>query len=164
MVWHQFCTVQFLSHQFAWKVHLVQFGAWGPRASVQFSSGSVQSIEPQIVCEEQRNSSRPPPAEIPVRRPGVFAWMEGWCALLAVLACLSGMWCGVSLTQIQFKIEQKFVQFHFACLIGSTDSTFSSVRARWPRASVQFIQFSSRTLPALRTTDRVKSNPLSFVR
>ena len=37
----------------------------------RFVSGSVQSIEYPIVWEEQRSSSRSPPAEIPARRPGV---------------------------------------------------------------------------------------------
>ena len=34
----------------------------------------------------------------------IVAEVEGWCALLAVLACLSEVWCGVGVTQIQFKI------------------------------------------------------------
>ena len=37
-VWQQFSTVQFPSHQLDWKVRSVQFGAWWPSASVQFSS------------------------------------------------------------------------------------------------------------------------------
>ena len=38
MVWHQFITVQFPSHQFDWKARSAQFGASGPSAAVQFSS------------------------------------------------------------------------------------------------------------------------------
>ena len=38
MVWYQFNTVQFPSHQFVWKVRTVQFRVWGRSASVQFSS------------------------------------------------------------------------------------------------------------------------------
>ena len=56
------------------------------------------------VLEEQRSSSRSLPAEIAARRPGFLAWEVGRCALLAVLDCLSGVRCGVGVTQIQFKI------------------------------------------------------------
>ena len=50
-------------------------------------------------------------------------------ALLTVLACLSGMWCGILVTQIEFKIVLK-------------KSSFSS--ARLPdRVGCQFVQFSS---------------------
>ena len=36
--------------------------------------------------------------------PRFVAWVEGWCTLLAVLTCLSGMWNVVGVTQIQFII------------------------------------------------------------
>ena len=43
---------------------------------------------------------------------GFVTWMEAWCALLAVIPCLSGVWCGVGAIQIQFKIIQKeLIQF-----------------------------------------------------
>ena len=99
MVWHQFSTAQFPSHQFALKVCSVQFRARGPSASVQFSSfssfheafrpwlglswlarfgsGLVQSIESPIVWEEQRSSSRSPPVEIPALRPVVCRLVGG---------------------------------------------------------------------------------------
>ena len=56
------------------------------------------------VWEEKRSRSRYPAAEIPDRRPGPAACVKGWCACLAVLACSSGVWCGVGVTQIYFKI------------------------------------------------------------
>ena len=36
LVWHQFSNVQFARHRFVWKVRSVQFGAPGPRPSLQF--------------------------------------------------------------------------------------------------------------------------------
>ena len=86
MVWHQFSTVQFPSHQFVWEVRSVQFRACGRSASVQFSSGSVKSIEPPVVWEEQRNSSRPPPADIPAIRP-VLCRLGGGMVRFAGCAC-----------------------------------------------------------------------------
>ena len=66
VVWHQFSTVQFSTHQFVYKNRSVQFGARGqvpPFSSFHevfwpwlgltwlawFGSGSVQSFEPPIV-------------------------------------------------------------------------------------------------------------------
>ena len=70
-----------------------------------------KSIQSQTVWKEQGSSSRSPPADHPAGL-GFVAWVEGLCAWLAVLACLSGVWCGNGVTQIQFKIVlKKFVQF-----------------------------------------------------
>ena len=146
-------TVQFPSHQFVWKVRSVHLGAWGPSASVQFSSGSVQSIEPPIVWKEQRDSSTSLQQKSQPAGASLVARVEGSCALLTVLAYLSGMWCVARVTQFQAKIVyKKFVEF--ACLIGSSASSFSSVQGTAAKSlrsvcSVQFIHFSSRTLPAL---------------
>ena len=94
---------------------------------VQFDSGTVQSIVSIIVWEEQMSSSRSLPAEIPVRRPGVCR-LSGGMVCSAVSACLSGVWCGVGVMQIQFKAALK--------------SSFSSVRLPY-RVGFQFIQFGS---------------------
>ena len=123
MIWHQFGTVQFPSHQFVWKVRPVQCGAREPSASVQFNSsssfhelfwpwfrltwlarfgsGSVQPIEFPIIRRKQRSSSRSPPAEIPALRPGVCRLGAG-IVRFAVCACF--LVRGVGVTQIQFKI------------------------------------------------------------
>ena len=72
--------------------------------------------------------------------------MEIWCALLAVLACLSGVWSGVGVTQIQFKIVLKRVRsVQFACLIGSAASSFSSVSGTGAKClhSVHSVQFTN---------------------
>ena len=57
-----------------------------------FASGSVPSIESQIVWEEQRSSSRSLQRKSQPTGPGFVACAEGWCAFLAVLAC---SWCAV---------------------------------------------------------------------
>ena len=132
LVWHQFSTVQFPRHQFVWKVLSTQFGSPGPSASVQsvqfssvhsvqstnfsgpdsdwpgwlgsaqarFSPSSLQLLERGrgVVLNPLQRKSQP-------AGPEFVAWVEGWCALLAVLACQSGEWCGVGLTQIQLKIS-----------------------------------------------------------
>ena len=130
MVSHQFSTVQFPSHQFIRKVRSVHFGAWGPSASIRFqlSSGSVQIIEPPIVWEEQRNNSRSPPAEIPVRRPGVCRpGMEDGAHFW--LCLLSRPGCGV--VSEWGKLSSKSLN----------ESSFSSVRLP-DRVDCQFVQFS----------------------
>ena len=115
MVWHQFSTVQFPIHQFVGKVRSVQFGTRRPSTSVQFvhfrsfssvhelfrpwlgltwlarfGSTSVQSIESLIAWEKQRSSSRSPPAEIPVRRPGGCRLGGGMRALMTVIGVGTG--------------------------------------------------------------------------
>ena len=66
--------------------------------SVQFTvqarfSYRALSIEHSIVWEEQRNSSRGPlQQKSQPAGPRFVAWVEGWCALLSVLAFSSGMW------------------------------------------------------------------------
>ena len=65
-----------------------------PFSAVQVSSRSVQSIESPIVWEEQRNSSRPPPEEIPARRSGVCR-LSGGRAVLCRLWLLICPRCGV---------------------------------------------------------------------
>ena len=79
--------------------------------------------------------------------------MEIWYALLAVLACLSGVWSGVGVTQIQFKIALKRVRsVQFACLIGSAASSFSSVSGTGAKYlhSVQFTNSSGLGLDLTR--------------
>ena len=97
--------------------------------SVQFSSGLVQSIEPPIVWEEQRNSSRSPPAEIPARRPGVCR-LGGGIMCFAGCACLivrDVVWCQSDANSVQNRLQK---------------SSFCSVRLP-DRIDCQFVQFSS---------------------
>ena len=146
MVSHQLSTVQFPSHQFVWKVHLVQFGAWGqvsPFSPVhftdssspgldwlaRFSSGFVQSIEFPMVWEERRSSSRSLQWKSQPAGSGFVAWVEGWWlegCWLCLLACPG---CGVVLEWRKFssKSFKKSSSVHFACLTGSAASLFSSV-------------------------------------
>ena len=64
--------------------------------SVRLRLGSVH--RDRLVWEEHRSSSRSPPAEIPARRPGVCCLGGEIVRLLAVFACLSGVWSGVGVT------------------------------------------------------------------
>ena len=63
-------------------------------ARLRLGSGSVQSIESQIVCEEQRSSSRsPPPTHTHTQRksqpasPEFVVWVECWLCLPARPEC-----------------------------------------------------------------------------
>ena len=115
MVWHQFSTVQFTSHQLVWKVHSVQFRAWGP-----FSSGPIRSIEPSVVWEEQKKNSRSPTAEIPAYRSGVCRF-GGRKAVVAGCACLlvwDVVWCQSDANSVQDRLT-KVRSVQFACLIGT---------------------------------------------
>ena len=118
--------------------------------SVQFSSGWVQSIGPTIVWEEQRNSSRSPPAEVPARRPGDCR-LGGGMVCFAGCACLlvrDVVWCQSDANSVQNRlITLRSVQF--ACLIGSTDSSFSSVRGTAVKSlcSVRSVQFTNSSGP-----------------
>ena len=95
--------------------------------SVQFSSGSAQSIEPPIVWDGQRNSSRPPPAEIPAR----LGWSPGWMDdTLCWLCLLTSPGCYVVSDWRNFSSKS------------FTKSPFSSVRLP-DRVDWQFVQFSS---------------------
>ena len=114
MVWQQFSTVLFPSHQFLLKVRSVQFWAWGPSVSVQFSSVQARFSPSslQLFGRSRGKILGPLQQKSQPAGPGFVAWVEGGLCLLAVLAYLSGMWCGVRVTQIQFKIAyKKFVQF-----------------------------------------------------
>ena len=100
------------------------------------------------------SSSRSHPAEIPTLEVSMVRWQ-----LLAVLACLFGVCCGIVVTQIQFKIfffhqskssvqfsspgwsgRQKFVQF--SSWHGRKASPFSSF------SSVHSVQFTNSSGPA----------------
>ena len=133
MVLYQLSTVQFPNHQFVWKVCSVQFGAWGLSASVQFihfisrilpaltridlagsfrlRSDSVNRVS-NCLGEADEQFLVPSSGNPSQSARGFVAYVERWCALLTVLACLSGVWCVVGVTQFQFKIVLKeFVQF-----------------------------------------------------
>ena len=130
MIWHQFSTVQFPSNQLVWKVCSVQFWACGPSASIQLSSVQARfcPLSLQLFGSSRGTVLGPLQQKSQPAGQGFVAWAEGWCALLAVLAYLSGMWCGVRVMQIQSKNHlQKVCSVQFACLIGSTASSFSSV-------------------------------------
>ena len=79
-----------------------------------FGSGSVQSIESPIVWEEQRSSSRPLQWKSQPAGPGVCRLDGEMVALLAILACWSGVWWSIGVTQIQFKIVQRVRSVQFA--------------------------------------------------
>ena len=93
----------------------------------RFGSGPVKSIEPPIVWEEQRSSSRPPPAEIPAHRPGICR-LGGGMVHFAGCACLLGwgvMCCRSDAMSVQNHLKRvRTVQF--ACLIRSAASSFST--------------------------------------
>ena len=121
-------------------------------------SGSVQSNKSSIVLEEQRSSSGSPPAEIPACRPGVCR-LGGGMMRFAGCACLlvwDVVWCRSDPNSVQNRLKGvRSVQF--ACLIGSAASSFKSGRGTGAKCLrsvrlVQFIQFSSQTLPALMST------------
>ena len=115
MVWQQFSTVQFPGHQFVRKVRSVQFGTWGPSASVQFNSVQARfsPLSLQLFGRGRGTVLGPLHQKYQPAGPGLVAWVKGWCTLLAMLAHLSGMCCGVRVTQIQLKIVyKKFVQFN----------------------------------------------------
>ena len=124
MVWHQFGTVQFPSHQFLRKLRPVQFGARGPSASVQFRTfssvheflrpdsewpgwlGSVHWIS--ICLGGVRSSSRSPPAEIPARRPRV-CHLDGDMVRFAGCACLpvrGVVWCRSHANSVQKRFKK----------------------------------------------------------
>ena len=88
----------------------------------------VGAIESQIVWEEQRSSSRSSPAEIPAAVPGFVAWVEVWCALLAVIECLlvrDVVWCQGDANSVQNRLKSLFSSFH---LFVSAASSVTSVR------------------------------------
>ena len=155
MVWHQFSTVQFPSHQFVRKVPSVQFGTWGPSASVQFSlvQARLSPLSLQLFGMGRGTVLGPLQQKY---QPAWAGRLGGWMIHFAGYAYLllrDVMWCQSDATSAQNRLP-KVRSVQFACLIGSTDSSFSSVRGTVAKSlrsvlSVQFIQFSSRTLPAL---------------
>ena len=104
-----------------------------------------------------KSSSRSPPTEIPSRRPGVCR-LDGAMVRFIGCACLLDryvVWCRDDANSVQNHLK-KTSSVQFICLIGSAASSlqFSSGRGgQVPPfssfSSVQFIRFSSRTLPAL---------------
>ena len=118
--------------------------------SVHFSSGPDQSIETPIVWGEQRNSSGPPPAEIPVHRPRVCRLDEGMvhfadrsCFLVRYV-----VWCQSGANSVQNRLT-KVCSVHFVCLIRPTVSSFSSVRGTAAKSfrSVRSVQFTNSSGP-----------------
>ena len=140
MAWHQFSIVQFPSHQFVWKVPSVQSGARKPSASVpfvQFSSRTLPvstridlagSIRPRLGSVHRVFSCLG--GAVVCRSPPakILALRPGVCRLEG-----GGGWCALLVV--------------LACLPGMRVPPFSSF------SSVQFIQFSSQTLPAVTGTN-----------
>ena len=73
-----------------------------------------------------------------------LGWMDGVLTLLAALACLFEVWCGVGVTQIQFKmVKKKFVHFSPPAWSGRLPDRSVQFGVQGLSASVQFGQFSS---------------------
>ena len=150
MIWHYFSTVRFPSYQFVRKLRSVQFGAWAPSASIQFSSVQARfsPSSPQWFGRSRGTVLGPLQQKSQPAGSDFVARVEGWCALLELLAYLSGMWCGVRVTQIQFNIiYKKFVQFSSPAYLG-----------RLPVRSVQFrgtAAMSLRSVQFMNSSDPV---------
>ena len=125
--------------------HSVQFtSSSGPDSDWPGWLGSVHWISNCL--GGVRSSSRSPPAEIPARWPRV-CHLDGDMVRFAGCACLpvrGVVWCRSH--AIQFKIALKRVRsVHFACLIGSAASSFSSVSGTGAKClhSVHSVQFTN---------------------
>ena len=93
---------------------------------------------PSLVLGPLQRKSQPPAWGL---SPG---WRDGALTLLAVLACLLGVFCSVEMAQGELKIVlEKFSSVQFTCLIGSAKVRSVQFGARGPSASVQFVQVSS---------------------
>ena len=113
IVWHQFSTV--LVTGLSGKFVQFRLGHGDQRLrSVQFSSGSVRSIEPLLVLGGERNSSRSPPAEIPARRPGVCRLGGGMVSFAGCACCaaVDMVWCQSDANSVQNRQQKvRSVQF-----------------------------------------------------
>ena len=155
MIWHHFSTVQFPSHCLESSFSSIRGMGTKCLCSVQFNSGFVQAIEPPIVWEEKRNSASSPPSEItaPPPRPGVCGF-GGEIVCFAGCACLrvwDVVWCQCDANSVQNRF-QKVRSIQFACFIGSTASSFSSVHDTAAKSlrSVRSVQFTNSSGPGPR--------------
>ena len=104
--WFGISSIQFSSLVTSFSGKFVQFMGTKFLRSVKFSSGLVQSIEPPIVWEKQRNSFRSPQRKSQSTGPGCVSWVGGWVGMVrfAGCACLfvrNVAWCQSDANSVQ---------------------------------------------------------------
>ena len=130
-----FSSVHFISRNLPALTRMTWLARFGS-GSVNRVSNCLRGTEEPFLVPSSRNPS--------LQARGLSPWVEGWCALLTVIARLSGVLCVVGVTQYSSKsfIKSSFSSVRPPDRVGRQLSS-ALFQARGPSVSVQFSSFCS---------------------